>query len=301
MEDTLNLSGLFSTNPTFPKNDIFADYIYYNPENINGSLENSLIKDINDDIKIIENGKKEINQNFFNKNLINQIPKKQKIKEIKPLNNNKKKIFETYNGNEKESQKQKKLMMNRISAKKSRLKKKVYIKCLEDELIKIKNEIEEKNNFEKIYFEGICKQDNGKGVKNISSEIQKYNNLIKIENNLLNKSKNDNQGIKDYINLQKNILLEIFIKQIDVLMPIKCKLFQYKYLKLQKLENDDSIEKVIIKINENIEMLKELYDFEMPFKQLKKKKSESMAFQLYNYYYNLKNYLLSFKKIYEIM
>ena len=55
-------------------------------------------------------------------------------------------------------------------------------------------------------------------------------------------------------------------------MPIKCKLFQYKYLKLQKLENDDSIEKVIIKINENIEMLKELYDFEMPFKQLKKKK-----------------------------
>ena len=118
MEDTLNLSGLFSTNPTFPKNDIFADYIYYNPENINGSLENSLIKDINDDIKIIENGKKEINQNFFNKNLINQIPKNQKIKEIKPLINNQKKIFETYNGNEKESQKQKKLMMNRISAKK---------------------------------------------------------------------------------------------------------------------------------------------------------------------------------------
>ena len=42
MDDTLNLSGLFSINPTFPKNDIFADYIYYNPENGNGSLENSL-------------------------------------------------------------------------------------------------------------------------------------------------------------------------------------------------------------------------------------------------------------------
>ena len=297
MDDTLNLSNLFSTNPTYPKNDIFADYIYYNPENGNGSLENSLIKDINDDIKIIENGKNEINQNFFNKNIINQIPKNQKIKD--PLINNQKKIFETYNGNEKEIQKQKKLMMNRISAKKSRLKKKVYIKCLEDELIKIKNEIEKKNNFEKIYFERICKKNNEKGITNFSSEIQKYNNLITIENNLFNKSKNDNQDINDYVNLQKNFILDIFIKQIKVLMPIKCKLFQNKFLKLQKFENDDSIEKFINKINENIEMLKELYDFEIPFKQLTNKKSESMALQLYNYYYNLKNYLVSFKEIFE--
>jgi hypothetical protein len=41
-------------------------------------------------------------------------------------------------------------------------------------------------------------------------------------------------------------------------MPIKCKLFQNKFLKLQKFENDDSIETVINKINENIEMLKKL-------------------------------------------
>ena len=71
MNDIWNLLNLFSTNSTFPKNDIFADYIYYNPENGNGSFENFLIKDINDDIKIIENGKKEINQNFFNKNIMN--------------------------------------------------------------------------------------------------------------------------------------------------------------------------------------------------------------------------------------
>ncbi len=82
MNDTWNLLNLFSTNPTFPKNDIFSDYIYYNPENGNGSLENSLIKDINDDIKLIENGKKKY-QNFLNKNVINQIQKNQKIKEIK--------------------------------------------------------------------------------------------------------------------------------------------------------------------------------------------------------------------------
>ena len=43
-------------------------------------------------------------------------------------------------------------------------------------------------------------------------------------------------------------------------------------------------------------MLKELYDFEIPVKQLKMKKSDRMALQLYNYYYILKNYLVSFKK-----
>ena len=71
--------------------------------------------------------KKKLIKIFFNKTIINQIQKTQKIKEIKPLINNQKKIFETYNGNEKESQKQKKLMMNRISAKKSRLKKKFIL------------------------------------------------------------------------------------------------------------------------------------------------------------------------------
>ncbi len=60
----------------------------------------------------------------------------QKMKEIKLQNcivneneiKKKKNIFETHNENEKEIQKQKKLLMNRLSAKKSRLKKKVYIK-----------------------------------------------------------------------------------------------------------------------------------------------------------------------------
>ncbi len=65
MNDILNLSNLFSTNPTFPKNDIFADYIYNNPENGNGSLENCLIKDINDERKIIENGKKKLIKIFL--------------------------------------------------------------------------------------------------------------------------------------------------------------------------------------------------------------------------------------------
>ena len=292
MDDTLNLSGLFSINPTFPKNDIFADYIYYNPENGNGSLENSLIKDINEEIKIIDNKKKD-NSNF----LINKIPNNSKI-EIKSFLSQKK-IFETYNENEKEIQKQKKLLMNRLSAKKSRLKKKVYIKCLEDELEKMKNEVEQKRNFEKFYLSGISGQENGKGIEIISSDVQRYNILIKQENNLLEKSKNDSDSMNEYINLQKQLLHDILIKIIEVSMPIKCKIFQHKYLKLQKFDNDDSLEVIINKINGNIEMLKELYDFDKQIKSSKKSKSESMAYQLFNYYDNLKNYVTSFKIMYE--
>ena len=290
MDDTLNLSGLFSINPTFPKNDIFADYIYYNPENGNGSLENSLIKDINEEIKIIDNKKKD-NSNF----LINKIPNNSKI-EIKSFLTQKK-IFETYNENEKEIQKQKKLMMNRISAKKSRLKKKVYVKCLEDELKKIKNEIEEKNNFEKNFFQGISKEKNE--LNHISSIIKIYQKLLNQENIILNKSKSENETLNDYVYLQKKIVLDFLIKQIQFLIPIKCKIFQNKYLKLKKFELNDSIFDINNKINENLEMLKELYDFEMPLKNLKKKKNDSMAFQLYSYYYNLKNYIDSFKNIFE--
>lgn len=290
MDDTLNLSGLFSINPTFPKNDIFADYIYYNPENGNGSLENSLIKDINEEIKIIDNKKKD-NSNF----LINKIPNNSKI-EIKSFLSQKK-IFETYNENEKEIQKQKKLMMNRISAKKSRLKKKVYVKCLEDELKKMKNEIEEKNNFEKNFFQGISKEKNE--LNHISSIIKIYQKLLNQENIILNKSKSENETLNDYVYLQKKIVLDFLIKQIQFLIPIKCKIFQNKYLKLKKFELNDSIFDINNKINENLEMLKELYDFEMPLKNLKKKKNDSMAFQLYSYYYNLKNYIDSFKNIFD--
>jgi hypothetical protein len=326
-DDKLNISGFSSINPTFPKNDIFADYIIYNPENGNGTLDLSIGKDLHDELQIEpnfdcsyfdnENGKKEINQNgISNKSIFKQIPQKEiqkqilnvnktpKIKEIKPQDyivyeNKQKKIFETYNENEKEIQKQKKLLMNRLSAKKSRLKKKVYIKCLEDELEKMKNEVEQKRNFEKFYLSGISGQENGKGIEIISSDVQRYNILIKQENNLLEKSKNDSDSMNEYINLQKQLLHDILIKIIEVSMPIKCKIFQHKYLKLQKFDNDDSLEVIINKINGNIEMLKELYDFDKQIKSSKKSKSESMAYQLFNYYDNLKNYVTSFKIMYE--
>ena len=320
-DDKLNISGFSSINPTFPKNDIFADYIIYNPDNGNGTLDLSLVKDIRDEIPIEpnfdfsyfenENGKKEKKISVFKKIPEKEIQKQilkvnqtQKMKEIKLQNcivneneiKQKKNIFETHNENEKEIQKQKKLLMNRLSAKKSRLKKKVYIKYLEDELEKMKNEIEKKRNFEKFYLPGVSKQENGKTLENLSNDVQRYDILIKKEHLFYEKSKNDNESINDYVNLQKKLLHDILIKIIDVSMPIKWKI--YKFLKLQKFENEDSINIIINKINCNIDMLKELYDFD---KQLiiKKNKSESIAQQLFIYYNNLKDYVISFKTIYD--
>ena len=322
-DDKLNISGFSSINPTFPKNDIFADYIIYNPDNGNGTLDLSLVKDIRDEIPIEpnfdfsyfenENGKKEKKISVFKKIPEKEIQKQilkvnqtQKMKEIKLQNcivneneiKQKKNIFETHNENEKEIQKQKKLLMNRLSAKKSRLKKKVYIKYLEDELEKMKNEIEKKRNFEKFYLPGVSKQENGKTLETLSNDIQRYDILIKKEHLFYEKAKNDNESIDDYVNLQKKLLHDILIKIIDVSMPIKCKIFQHKFLKLQKFENEDSINIIINKINCNIDMLKELYDFD---KQLiiKKNKSESIAQQLFIYYNNLKDYVISFKTIYD--
>ena len=322
-DDKWNISGFSSINLTFPKNDIFTDYIIYNPDNGNGTLDLSLVKDIRDEIPIEpnfdfsyfenENGKKEKKISVFKKIPEKEIQKQilkvnqtQKMKEIKLQNcivneneiKQKKNIFETHNENEKEIQKQKKLLMNRLSAKKSRLKKKVYIKYLEDELEKMKNEIEKKRNFEKFYLPGVSKQENGKTLETLSNDIQRYDILIKKEHLFYEKAKNDNESIDDYVNLQKKLLHDILIKIIDVSMPIKCKIFQHKFLKLQKFENEDSINVIINKINCNIDMLKELYDFD---KQLiiKKNKSESIAQQLFIYYKNLKDYVISFKTIYD--
>ena len=162
----------------------------------------------------------------------------------------------------------------------------------------MKNEIEKKRNFEKFYLPGVSKQENGKTLENLSNDVQRYDILIKKEHLFYEKSKNDNESINDYVNLQKKLLHDILIKIIDVSMPIKCKIFQHKFLKLQKFENEDSINIIINKINCNIDMLKELYDFD---KQLiiKKNKSESITQQLFIYYNNLKDYVISFKIIYD--
>ena len=127
---------------------------------------------------------------------------------------------------------------------------------------------------------------------------------------LSEKSEKKNINIINSFTAKQRIILEqLLIKQIQVMMPIKIKMFQNKYLKLSTFEKDDNINVIKNKIEENLQAIKELYDVET-FKdednggvQIKKyqydgTKSKSMAYQIYTFYNNLKNYVNEFEKIY---
>ena len=158
--------------------------------------------------------------------------------------------------------KQKKLLLNRESAKKSRLKRKIYIENLEKQYLLLKTE----------YIKIIEKQKLNKGYVNNSIlknehfiEDDKINPNLKIgKENVLydfNKVKEENiQNNNDCLNKQKKIMENILINQIDMMTPINIKLLQHKFLKLNKIDNNDNFQTIQNKINSNIEMIKELYD-----------------------------------------
>ena len=126
---------------------------------------------------------------------------------------------------------------------------------------------------------------------------------------------NDNYNEKSNINLlnsysenQKKILEKLFINQILIMMPIKIKIFQNKYLKLFTFNKEESLNDIKNKIEKNLQTIQELYDInnlnneengiKNEQKYNKKNKGASMAQQIYNYYYNLKNFIKEFEKIY---
>ena len=177
-----------------------------------------------------------------------------------------------------------KLLKNKISARKSRQKKKDYIRCLEEELVKLKNEI----SFN----------------KNIKSDLQEekeekndkfFNKIIVFE-----KQKEDiyKEGQKKQTNLmrelevsQKIILKELLIRQINFSIPLKFQIFCKKYIKLIPLSDDDSITTIISKINENLNKIKK-YMGNVSKNRIK------LVIKLYEMYKNIKCYIECFNQLY---
>jgi hypothetical protein len=80
------------------------------------------------------------------------------------------------------------------------------------------------------------------------------------------------------------------------MMPIDCKIFQNKFIKLAQFEKDESIDNILNKIDNNIKMLNELYDFKKRVNlsingnnSLKGK--EQTAYKLFLFYENIKTYV----------
>ena len=332
-------------NPIVIKGDIFSDYLNCN------SFHNSLMnkdfakpdnetfdKFFNSDENSIKsyNSLNDFNKPYFSKPSISdgQISNIFSIKNSEFENGSKEKynndeithskdfikrnIFETLKNKEitAEEKKQKKLIMNRESAKKSRLKKKNYIKNLEkqymllkEEFIKIREEQKLKNksnlnsqilSSENQYIIKNNKKDFGINMANKTNKFKFYekNNISNNANSL----ENDNTQ-NDNVNNQKRLMIYLLINQIDIMTPIKIKSFQNKFLKMKKLEADDNIEVIKNKINMNLNIIIELYGIEIENKSFQNLNlninKKSIAYQLYDYYKDVKLLVNKFENIYN--
>jgi hypothetical protein len=165
---------------------------------------------------------------------------------IKNLSSKKQAEYSESNNSEKKKKEiEQKHILNKISARKSRQKKKEYIKNLEEELFKLKNEKMSKNR----KSSSIINEKDEKNTKFFNNIIllEKHGKEIKKEGQ---KKKSD--LIKEYEALQKDILKEMLIRQINYFLPLKYQIYGDKYIKLIKICQDDSFSVIITKLDENL-------------------------------------------------
>ena len=259
----------------------------------------------------VEISKKNRNDNYiFKKEIKLNVPQKEKEKknntkkaELFPqINMHPTKIEEKERKSERESyheskgsdidekkEKELKLLKNRLSARKCRQKKKNYIKQLEEQVKSYKDQIE--------HF---------KSEINKEKSIENYMNILDEKEKEIEQSSNKKKADiskNEFVTTQKILLNYLFLYQIKVMMPIECKLFQNKFIKLAQFEDGDSVEAIILKINNNIKMLNELYDFKRrnTHSAISTKGKEGTAYKLYLFYENMKKYTEIFISNYSII
>lgn len=190
---------------------------------------------------------------------------------------------------------QKKLLSNRESAKKSRLKKKAYIENLEKQYLILKTEyirIIEKQKLRKAYYKNEHFIDEDKinpnlkiGKENVIYDSQKY------DDNYIQKNISNN-----YYSKQKKIIENLLVNQIDMMTPINIKILQNKFLKLYKLESNDNFQIIRNKIDANLETIKELYDINENDDDINK---TSKGYQLFEFYSNIAILLNRYEVLYK--
>ena len=340
-------------NKIFSEKDIYIDHDNLNLE-LNAGLGEANIKNVFESFDNIFNNKNSrkssYDENDFQKPIIkpnvitpeinnifnisekkNELVSKEKLNKKRKIRKNvevSKKIEEKVNLDDKKikfksyklnpiTEEEKKLqkVKNKISARKSRQKKKQYIIELEKENYSLKEYLERIKENSKLYNNIIPlneKQDLFQKQKEYCNDCSNIENLKLEESLIINSesidSKNSINLMNSYTEKQKKILEKMLINQIILMMPIKIKIFQDKYLKLFTINNNETLREIKDKIDKNLKTIQELYDIKNliteenglniePFYK-KNNKDGSMAYQLYDYYYNIKNYINEFEKIY---
>lgn len=206
---------------------------------------------------------------------------------IKPMNSST--SASTKQGNEvkEEQDKELKLLKNRLSARKCRQKKKNYIKQLEEQVKSYQEQLRQYKN----------ESNNEKSIENYLKLLSEKEKEIEYSSN----KKKDNGSKAEFIENQRRLLSMLFLFQIKLMMPLECKIFQNKFIKLAQFESDDSIENILIKINSNIKLLNELYEFRKKTNSNFSKGKEGTAYKLYLFYENMKKYTEIFLSNYKII
>ena len=203
---------------------------------------------------------------------------------IKNLSSKKQPEYSESNNDEKKNKIEQKHIMNKISARKSRQKKKEYIEHLEEELFKLKNEKISKNT-NSSYIINEKDEKNKKFFNNIIL-LEKHGKEIKKEGQ---KKKSD--LIKEYEVLQKDILKEMLIRQINLFLPLKYQIFGDKYIKLIKISQDDSFSVIITKLDEN---LNKINNYMNNIKSVRIK----FVSKFHQQYQRLKNYVQNYQQMF---
>ena len=171
---------------------------------------------------------------------------------------------------------ERKLLMNRLSVKKSRQKKKIYLKKLEEESANFKN---------KISLNNVGNLSDGKN-KNFFNHLR----LIGLQEKEIREKgqKQCNDIMKQYELLEKTALVELLIKQINLFIPLRFRIFGERYMKLIKFNDDDSLSVISTKIDENLEKINNYMDV------VSKERIKSVI-KLHEIYNNFKKYVAMFQ------
>ena len=277
----------FFTKDLQERNDNFLLESSLNPC-LSQMVDTSMIKSINE--TALAQIKSESFDYSFGSNEISQ----DKLTKDSNLVSNKNVVFKTeINNNEFETKFEygDKLLMNRLSARKSRLKKKKYVKCLEEETARLKNEILLKKSA----------MDFSNNINlNLSNEENEKNNiflnkLILMEQQekevKLKGQKNQSDIMKQYENLQKTLLREMLIRQINCFVPLRLKILGEKNIKLIEANEDDELSVIINKINENIDKIKNYMNV-VPKKRIKS------IIKLHEIYKKIKSFVDGYQQLF---
>jgi hypothetical protein len=267
------------------KNDNFLLESTLNPS-LSQMIESSMINSINEAALI----KNESFDFSYGSNEISQ----DKLTKESNLASNKNVVFRTeVNNNEFETKFEygDKLLMNRLSARKSRLKKKKYVKCLEEETARLKNEILLKKNAIDISKKLNLNLNNEDKEKNSIF----FSKLILMEQQekevKLKGQKSQTDIMNQYENLQKTLLREMLIRQIHCFVPLRLKILGEKNIKLIEANEDDELSVIINKINENIDKIKN-YMNAVPKNRIKS------IIKLHEIYKKIKNFVDGYQQLF---